>query len=103
MGSYSREQSSAASCAHLEIVLFGGKSVCGYVWLTVEWHRLASHWYQPYRMFIIIQCAVPLRAQSPPFFFISFLETEVVQHAVDIIRARKNTYLLCINKSSNAK
>lgn len=40
MESYSREQSSAASCARdwdiclLEIVLSGGKCVCGYVWLT---------------------------------------------------------------------
>lgn len=53
-------------------------------------------------MFISMQHAVPLNAQSAPVFT-SFLETEVVKHTVNIIRTGKNTYLPCIHKSSNVK
>lgn len=66
------------------------------------WYSLESHWYQLYHVHVNGQCAVPLSTQSVPFF-VSFLETEVVQHAVNTIRTGKNTYLVCINKSSSVK
>lgn len=69
--------------------------ICLVNWVLV-WHRLVSHWHQPYHVFVSVQRVVPLSAQSAPFF-ISFLETEVVQHAVNIIRTGKK-YLFAMHK-----
>ena len=77
---------------------------CGYVWFTGYFCGIDQYLTGTSPITCSWMCNVPCHSVFRVHHFcISFLETEVVQHAVNITRTGKNTNLPCINKSSNTK